>query len=243
VGQTVLKSCERDYESLAGFFGQSKVLQFNIIIAPLSQALDGKGGAYHHHCGATDLYCDVQITPEINADVTSALLVAQAAEVFEAEQGGGWRCGSSNGEGLSRVLASELYPSVLEERGYATAPIWLNSNRPNFVRRTHPTDMNPVAIGCSVLFLNYLHSQLGYGWNKICQAAGPNLSDTFHKLTGKTAPFLEFSKQLEKKFPKGKPVSLNTDNPYPIDDTIDAEDKADKDISNSKSAAPESGKA
>jgi len=216
VAQAVLKNCERDYQSLTGFFGQQQSLRFNIVIAPLSRQLNGKGGAYHHTCRATDLYCDVQIQPTVNPDVTSALAVAEEVEVFSAIQGGEWNCGASNGEGLSRVLAEQLYPNVLENLGYSSAQFWLNSRRRNFVGRTLPTDLSMVGNGCAVLFLNYLHGRLGFGWDKICKAASPTLAGTYKILTGKTAPFREFALLLEKKFPKGQRTDLATDNPFPI---------------------------
>ena len=216
VAEAALKNCERDYKKLAEFFGQQKSLQFRIIIAPLSRQMDGTGGAYHHSCFATDLYCDVQFTPQIDPDVTNALVIAEEVEVFEAVQQGGWQCGGSNGEGLSRVLASQLYPNVLENLGYDSASYWLNSRRPNFVGRTLPSDTNGLGNGCAVLFLNYLHVQLGFGWDKICQAAAPTLAGTYAQLTGKKAPFRDFAALLEKKFPKGQTVSLHSDNPFPI---------------------------
>ena len=178
--------------------------------------MNGTGGAYHHSCQATDLYCDVQFTPAIDPDVTSALAVAEAVEVFEALQGGGWNCGGSNGEGLSRVLAEAAYPNVLENLGYSSAQFWLNSRRPNIVGRTLPTDRSMIGNGCAVLFLNYLHVQLGFGWDKVCQATTPTLAGTYKTLTGKTAPFPEFAALLEKKFPKGQRTNLATDNPFPI---------------------------
>jgi hypothetical protein len=215
-----LKRCEGDYQTLSSYFGQQQPKSFNIIIAPLSPQMDGTGGAYHHTCQAIDLYCDVQLTPTINPDVTSALAVAEEVEVFAAVQGGGWNCGGSNGEGLSRVLAQAAYPNVLENLGYFSAPFWLNSRRPNFVGRTLPTDQNMIGNGCAVLFLNYLHVQLGIGWDKICQAAAPVLAGTYKTLTGKTAPFREFAALLESKFPKGQRTDLATDNPFPIRSAI-----------------------
>jgi hypothetical protein len=217
VAQAVLKNFERDYQSLSGLFAQQASLRFNVIIAPLSQNMDGTGGAYHHSCLATDLYCDAQLTPAVNPDVTGALMVAEMAEVFEAVQNKGWICGASNGEGLSRVMAEELYPNVLEALGYSSANYWLNSVRPNVVWRTFPTDINPVANGCAVLFLHYLNTQLGFNWCKICQAAAPTLAGTYNLLTGKTAPFPEFAQLLERKFPSGQVADLQTDNPFPID--------------------------
>ena len=216
IAQAVLNNCERDYKAIAGYFGQQHSVTMRVLICPLSRNLDGTGGAFHHSCLATDLYSDVQVTPTINAEVTSALVVAEEVEVFEALQNRGWNCGGSNGEGLSRVLAEELYPGVLEGLGYFSARAWLNSRRPNWVGRTLPTDRNMVANGCSVLFLNYLHSQLGFGWDKICQSAAPTLAGTHVQLTGKTAPFLSFAALLAKAFPPGTPKDLAKDNPFPI---------------------------
>jgi hypothetical protein len=216
IAQGVLKNCEADYQKMAAFFAQDRSLQFNVILAPLSHKLDGTAGAEHLGCRGTDLYCDVQITPEINPAVSSALVVAEAVEVFEAIQNRGWDCGGSNGEGLSRVLASELYPNVLEALGYASAGAWLRGRRPNLVNRTLQTDLNDVGNGCAVLFLNYLHSQLGFGWDKIAQAAAPTLAGTYRILTGKTKPFPDFRALLAKKFPPGQGGDLQTDNPFPI---------------------------
>jgi len=166
VARGVLKNCERDYQTLAEICMQQGPLQFNIVIAPLSEQMDGTGGAYHHSCLATDLYCDVQLTPTIDPDVTNALMIAEEVEVFQAAQGRGWDCGASNGEGLSRVLAEELYLNVLENLGYSSAASWLNSRRPNLVGRTLPTDRSAAGNGCAVLFLHYLHFQLRFSYDK-----------------------------------------------------------------------------
>src|ERR1043165_5474055 len=222
IAQAVLKKCERDYKTLHDLFGLNRSLVFNIIVAPLSRKLDGSGGAYHHTCRSTDLYCDVQISPGLDPDVTNALVVAEEVEVFEAVQNEGWKCGGSNGEGLSRVLASELYPKVLENLGYASARDWLNSARPNLVGRTLDTDVSPVGNGCAVLFLNYLHVQFGFSWREICQAGAPTLAGTYFKLTNKRRPFAEFADLLESRFPSSEMAELDTDNPFPIGESATA---------------------
>ena len=84
IAQSALKNCERDYKTLSGYFGLKQSLQFNIILAPLSEQMDGTGGAYHHSCLASDLYCDVQLTPDIDPDASNALVVAEEVEVFRA---------------------------------------------------------------------------------------------------------------------------------------------------------------
>jgi hypothetical protein len=121
---------------------------FNLILAARI------GGAYHYGCGATDLYIDAQTGP-VNVDHSRMLVVAEEVEVFSAQQGAGWNCGASNGEGLSRVLATLMYPAQLD--GFNSAASWLDTpDRPDFVDVNDPTDRNYVSIGCSVLFLNWV---------------------------------------------------------------------------------------
>ncbi len=130
-------------------------LPFNIIIAP------GIGGAYHYGCGGVDLYCDGDTSSPPDVNHTRMLVVAEEVEVFSNSQGRGWDCGASTGEGLSRVLATQLYPAELD--GFESASTWLNtSGRPDFVSVNDPTDGNYVSTGCSTLFLNFLRHQLNF---------------------------------------------------------------------------------
>ena len=156
----MLASCESEYLVQVSYFGGVTPASFNVIIAA------GIGGAYHYGCAATDLYCDASGT---DVNHTRMLNVAEEVEVFSADQARGWDCGASNGEGLSRVLATELYPGSLN--GFTSAATWLDTpGRPDYVNVNDPTDRNYVSIGCSVLFLNYLRYQLGYRWGDIVQA-------------------------------------------------------------------------
>ncbi|HVB07433.1 MAG TPA: hypothetical protein VNF00_00680 [Candidatus Acidoferrales bacterium] len=134
IAQGVLMTCEKDYDSILGFFSGlvPPTFPMNIIVAP------GIGGAYHYGCAAVDLYCDGDASAGPDIDHTRYLVIAEEVEVFEAAQNKGWNCGASNGEGLSRVLATELYPAELD--GFFTAASWLDSNRPDWVtQRTRPT--------------------------------------------------------------------------------------------------------
>jgi hypothetical protein len=143
------------------------------------------------------------------------LVVAEEVEVFSALQNSGWDCAASNGEGLSRVLATELYPAALN--GFASAAQWLDTaDRPDFVTNNDPSDTNYVSIGCSVLFLNYMRYQLGHSWNQIVQAGGSSLAATYQTLTGNTDAFAPFAALLQQHFPIGQPSRLATDNPFPL---------------------------
>lgn len=92
---------------------------------------------YHYGCSGTDLYCKAKLNP-IDLDYTRLALVSEAVEVFSFVVSFGrhlgWNCGHSNGEGLSRVLAGELYPA--RQHIDATAATWLDTGRPNWVDRT-----------------------------------------------------------------------------------------------------------
>jgi hypothetical protein len=181
----------------------------NVIIA------SGVGGAYHYGCDGKDIYCDAQTSP-LNIDHTRMLLVAEVVEVFSAEQGLGWDCGASNGEGLSRVLATEFYPAQLD--GFNSAASWLDTpGRPDIVDFTDPTDRNYVSIGCSVLFQNWLRYELKYGWQQIVGAAASTLAQTYTNLTGQSDGWARFLSQLAVCYPMGAASGLVTDNPYPLD--------------------------
>lgn len=211
IAQGVLATVGRDYDSLVNLFGGLALPTFPINII----AASGIGGAYHYGCAAVDLYCDGDTSGSPDIDHTRMLVVAEEVEVFEAAQNRGWDCGASNGEGLSRVLATELYPAELD--GFATAATWLDSSgRPDWVSKTDPTDQNAVSTGCAVLFLNYLRYQLNFSWPQIVAAAGSTLEQTYEALTGKTGGFAPFKALLDQRFPPGRPSGLTTDNPFPI---------------------------
>lgn len=209
IADAVLASCENEYSYLQTQFGGISAGPFNIIITP------GIGGAYHWGCSATDLYCDADTSASPDVNHTRMLVVAEEVEVFSAVQALGWNCGASNGEGISRIFATELYPAELD--GFTSAAYWLDTpGRPDFVNVNDPTDRNYVSIGCSVLFLNYLHYQLGYSWTRITCAAAPTLGQTYTKLTGRTDGLEQFKGLLQTYYPEGTPSGVASDNVFPL---------------------------
>ncbi len=215
IATAVLAKCEGDFAGLQGYFGgiTPASMPFNIFIQP------GNNGASHATCLATELHCDA--FNGTDTDLVSSLVVAEADEVFMAAQNAGWECGGSNGEGLSRVLATERYPKELTPPGlgisFATGPSWLDSpDRPDWVNQTEPTDQDFVATGCATLFINYLRYQLGYSLDNIVQAAGSTLSQTYTRLTGNADGWAPFLKLLNQHFPQGRPSGLINDNPFPL---------------------------
>src|ERR1051326_5214924 len=106
LANAVLVNCEGDYATLINLFGgitpSPATLPFQISLVP------GAGGASHPGCLATNITC-----LSTNSDTTGlpATVMAEVAEVMMAVQGQ-FNCGFSNGEALSRVLATVLYPTL-----------------------------------------------------------------------------------------------------------------------------------
>ena len=103
----VLGECEADYAQLTEWFGGvvPPHLPFRVSI------VRGSFGAFHDACTDTHLRCSA--FDGHNAELVEMLNMAEAVEVFSAAQNAGWNCGESNGEGLSRVLATALHPTQL----------------------------------------------------------------------------------------------------------------------------------
>src|ERR1035437_8507363 len=214
LADAVLATCEADYNRLLGWFGNISIgsLPFNIYIQP------GANGASHYGCAGTALYCDA--FDGTDKDLIRSLVVAEADEVFMANQAAGWDCGGSNGEALSRILAAEIYPNELTPPGqgitFASAPSWLKSNRPDWIDSTEGSDRNFESIGCGTLFINWLRFQLGYSLNQIVQAGGATLGATYQKLTGRQDGYARFSNLIAEHYPPGSTGGLTNDNPFPL---------------------------
>lgn len=207
----VLARCDADYEAIYQIFGSvTPPLPMTCVI------LNGAGGAYHYGCLDNVLYvAGLALPPPLTPDVATALalLVAEEVEVFSAAQGIGWNCGDTNGEGLSRVLAEELYPGVLDFAHSADA--WLDSSRPDYVSNNVGNDQDPLSNGCSVVFLYYLRYILGYEWATIVQAGGSTLEQIYQNLTGSTGGYSALRQCVDPLFPPGSLSGLTTDNPFP----------------------------
>lgn len=209
LADSVLANCEQDMQTLSDLFGgimpAAASLPFQIELVP------GPGGASHPGCLATTItaYCNANTDP---LGIPS-LVVAEEAEVFMATQGLGFDCGASNGEALSRVAATLLYPT--RRWLWSTGNSWLNSPRPDWVTSTEPTDRDFVSIGCGALFLNYLAYQLNFGWRDIIAAAAPTLAGTAANLGVQNA-FLDFSALLAQYFPANLTANLHDDDPFPL---------------------------
>jgi len=204
----VLRDCEADFSQVTEWFSGlvPAHLPFRVSI------VRGSFGAFHDSCADTHLRCAA--FDGYNGELVEMLNMAEAVEVFSAAQSAGWDCGASNGEGLSRVLATELHPTQLD--GFATAGDWLNSPRENFVDHNDPSDRNPQSTGCAVLFLNYLHYQLGYDWRSVVAHPGPTLAASYRALQNRDDGWEEFSTLLARHYPPGRYARVTTDNVFPL---------------------------
>jgi hypothetical protein len=212
LADAILGHCEQDLSQLRSFFGGVSAGRFRIFIDP------GSFGAFHATCASTQIHCAA--FTGMDGDLENFLACAEVDEVLMAVQANGWSCGSSNGEGLSRVLATELHPASLGR--FASASHWLNSStRPDWVTQTEGTDRDHVSIGCATLFINYLRHQLRFSLAQIVQAGGSTLAQTYERLTGSTDAFEPFASLLEARFPLGVTVDLANDNPFPLSEVPD----------------------
>jgi hypothetical protein len=207
--QAVLANCQQDFATLSSLFGgimpAADSLPFQIYLVP------GQGGAGHGGCLSTVITCF--ISPNSDTVGIPSLVVAEEAEVFMATQGKGFDCGASNGEALSRVAPTVLYPALRDR--WSTGNKWLNSTRQDWVSTNYPTDTCFPSIGCGSLFLNYLAYQLIFSWPDIIAAAAPTLAGTAENL-GVQAPFAGFATLLANHFPPGQPANLPDDDPFPL---------------------------
>lgn len=204
IASAILGSCEGDYYIVSGFFGEITPpdLPFRILIENFSW------GGYHTLANPGEIHLGVDLGPPVNPRFTQMVNVAEFVETFALglKQ---WYPAASNGEALSRVLATELYADQLD--GFATAGAWITGGRPDWVTQSESTDGDPVATGCDALFLNFLGYYLAYEWRPIVLSGGNALSDTYQQLTGRTDAWSRFLSALGE-YPDPLPDS---DNPFP----------------------------
>jgi hypothetical protein len=214
LADAILGSCEQDLSQLRSFFGGVSTGRFSVFIDAGSQY-----GANHVSCASTEIHCLNVAYNAPDGELENFLNCAEVDEVLMAAQAKGWDCGASAGEGLSRVLATELHPEGLTL--FRSAHYWLNSARPDWVTQTAETDHDHVSTGCATLFINYLRHQLHFSLAQIVQAGGTTLQQTYEQLTGSTDAFGPFASLLEAAFPPGVTVDLPNDNPFPLSEVPD----------------------
>jgi len=203
--------CEFDFQNLAATFGtQPSNLPFRVNI------VYSAAGAWHPSpCSNSTIFVGALSVTPTDPLFLRSLLVSEEIEVFAANAGTPWACDKSHGEALSRALADALVPSK-RPVNFVSAPFWLDSPRPDWVDRTENTDRDFYSIGCGVLFLNWLRSQLQYSWQQIVSAGASTLAQTYQGLTGRSDGWEAFRLLLDNHFPVNAPSNVTTDNVFPL---------------------------
>ena len=218
--QAVLQTAEADFKATQQWFGgitlpagqQGDDQTTPRTATPVQVLIDSQaGGAYHFGCSATDIYI------EPTAQLASGFMVAELVEIFEAAINNGWQCGQTNGEALSRVLATERNTNLAQLQVQTGQAWWANGHQ-DFVTNNSATDQDENSNGGGPLFLYYLHSQFGFDWTRITTTGGATLGDTYQRLTG-NAPaqgFQDFVNRLAT-LDNGSGLQLPPNgNPFPI---------------------------
>jgi hypothetical protein len=152
------------------------------------------------------------------------VFVAELAEILMQFTGYGWGAGNSMGEGLSNLLGALLHPAGYYDTGNGPRiNSWLNgdSNNPprkDWVANTENTDKNIFSYGCSILFVNYLVSQLGHPLKDVIRAGGSSLAETYAKVTGKpqSAAYGDINNLLQAHIGSSTTNNLRRDNIFPL---------------------------
>src|SRR3954447_19014574 len=225
--EALQRTCEKDFSRLASWFGVSAGFgpSNRATLQVETQSLANNNGyrangtircSLHHFDGAVDA--------ARADDAVRALFVAEFAEVLMSYRNQTvaptWNPAGSDGEGLSRVCAAVFYPDAYYDPAFLAGPFvnpWLTSSgRTDWVDSREASDVAIDSFGCSILFLYWLHDQLGYSWHDIITKAGATLAATYTALTGRTDAFTAFTTLLAEYFPIGKTPALKTDDPFPL---------------------------
>jgi hypothetical protein len=231
----VIPVCENDFNLMTGWFGNINLdvnfpISLNVIPPGQPGACANPGACWGLSSGNLTVTISDPNLNTIGADIVRYLIVSEIVEQFMRAQGLGWYGSGtegSEGEGLSRFIAAQFLAVNgfgNPPAGYANSNSWLSSSRADNVNNINPTDDGPDAItGCSLLFIYYLFTQLGFSINSIVAAGAPTLAGVYKKLTGDPSdPFPFFKQLLDWAYPGASTISgPNLDNPFPISTALE----------------------
>lgn len=215
IAQAVLQTAEGDLGKLVAIFGMPPAHgPFVIDVTGVDPSGQPFSGAAHSGDGGLNIWCN-PLNPETNqldAQWTKMLVVAEVVEDFEVWQGQGWDLLHTNGEGLSRLLASALYPDVIPQSRAAVANAYLQAGMPDCINDNSRPDTDTVGNGGAVLFLNWLTTQLGYDYSQVAQHGADTLAGVYANLQKRSDAYERFVADL-KLLPQG---GVTSDNPFPV---------------------------
>lgn len=225
-------SCEGDFATLVAVFGGTRPA------TPVSVTVNLGGGGVNN---AKDM--TIGSGGERAAGPFDRLrntFIAELDEIFMAAQAKKWNRGNSKGEALSRALGGVMYPDG-QQPGF-TVHQWIdNDPDPNIDSEatTSPSgrqdwvsqpflgnakvhgDIPAKPTGCSLAFLFYLNSQLGFSWARIVSAADDTLEGVYGQLTGSSGAIVPFLAAIAGEFQPGVPSSLNGSSTRPFSDGLE----------------------
>jgi hypothetical protein len=142
-------------------------------------------------------------------------------EILMSLTGGKWNAGDSNGEGLSQYAGIVRFQTGHYSYYGSWVDQWLNKQpRQDWVNNTEGTDGNAISFGCSLAFIFYLNTELGFSINQIIAAGASNLTAICKSLTGDNGdPYPFFANLLEHVYPSSGPANIPgpvSDNPFPL---------------------------
>ncbi|MBV9196095.1 MAG: hypothetical protein JO168_18320 [Solirubrobacterales bacterium] len=239
----LMNACDSDYVLMDGWFGGIGSPWSELMTVQIKAGFTGKSGG----TGAswTDLGSPVTLTTGLNPHDPTAtvslwfvryLLVSEVVEMFMKKQHKDWYGGEwydygnegSAGEGLSRFLAAQFLllngQSLQIAAGYDIAWTWLQSkDRGDYVNHVDGGENGfKPQVGCAILFIYYLFTQLGFTIDRIVAAGAKSLSGVYRNLTDdRSDPFPYFKAMLDAAYPGASTIqaadpNTNLDNPYPL---------------------------
>jgi hypothetical protein len=232
--QAVLDTCEQDLARLAVYLpyhtgGADPYVDKHRIVVQVVDLVKNRGGAGNTTTGGSGVlgFHTIQIGAinpsggQISDDFARFLFVAELAEVLMWVYN--WVFNDSHGEALSRVMAEEFYPAQAYVEGEAPwVNAWMQTNPRDFtyVGVAESSDQNVLSYGLGVLYLNYLRSQLKHSLSDVLAAGGPQFINVYRNLTGQPGAdgITPFRDLLERFYPAGQPVTLLSNNPFPLYD-------------------------
>ena len=236
-------ACEKDLATLESWFSTTGGFGHHNRI---SISIDPAGQFGFNQGYQTDGSTIIVSNPFNNGQTTNSsnescqmVMVAELAEIMmglrqtQFPSSPAWNSGDSMGEALSRVCAALFHPGGYYAPNSVVNSVsaWFNSSpttpcnhstiRADFVTKTAPTDADPCSYGCGVVFLYYLHTQLGYSIKSIITTGGSTFEKLYKKLTGRSEnPHHEFMKLLGDTYPQDTPAFFpapTPDNPFPLE--------------------------
>jgi hypothetical protein len=175
VSGAIAHTVAADYRRLVDLFGlEPPGVPFTVYVEP------GVGSTYHRSGTTTTFFVGAE--DPYSASLTAAVMI----DVFAAAVGSGWEGQATNGTVLRHALAAALHPEL--------APLmqglmhgWWHHGAGDYLSTTGADARDPDATGCGLLFLAYLHDDLGHTWPAIVRTGGATLAGTYAALTGAAA--------------------------------------------------------